>query len=168
MKTTLLRNLALAALALLAAGALPGSAAAAGTVMHVSFVATGWTYSGGSRKGDAHVDVADADGLPVLGATVTGTFSGCTSETASAVTALYFHPCCSDGTCSPGYDCVNGEGRAQINGKKGANCGIKNCCFTFTVTGVSKPGYTYDPSQNLMSRDASPCNPLNCGNPCCP
>lgn len=59
----------------------------ASTSMHVASIITSTVSAGqGNKKGVATVTVADNNGTPVNGATVTGTFSGSYNETASAVT----------------------------------------------------------------------------------
>jgi PKD repeat protein len=76
----------------------------------------------------ASIRIVDSNGLPVPGAAVTGVWTGAVSGTTSAVTGA--------------------DGVALATSKSSKKSGAA----TFTVTRVSKTGYTYDPSQNLMSK----------------
>jgi hypothetical protein len=73
------------------------------------------------------IAVRDLNGQPVSGAVVTGQWSGARSGTASASTAS--------------------SGTVTIDSAKSKNGGTT----TFTVTGITKSGYTYTPAQNSAS-----------------
>ena len=145
--------LALLAVGLMWAGLTPPSPVQAqqvGTTMHISDMGVGYSNVGGpNRLPFAVVDIKDEFGNPVNGATVTGNWSGCfVLNGASAVTQTYFY---SNGT-------VRVDGRAIINGKKSSCWGTgKSCNWTFIVTNVTKPGMTYDPTANVRTWAASPC-----------
>ena len=76
-------------------------------------------------RATAAVSVLGANGQPVPGATVSGTWSGVVSGSTSAVTG-------SNGVASLG----------SPNTKSGGT-------FVFTVTGISLAGYRYDPAMNV-------------------
>ncbi len=80
----------------------------------------------------AQITVRDKDGNPVSGATVTGAWSGVVSGTGTATT--------------------NTSGVAAIRSKR-----VKapaGSVFTFSVTGASLSGYSYDPSLNVETSDS--------------
>jgi hypothetical protein len=85
--------------------------------------------------GVATVQVVDGNGQPVAGASVSGHWSGATTDTDSGTTGA-------DGTVVLYSDEVKNPG----SGTK----------FTFTVDDVSKTGWTYDPSLNNESADEIP------------
>ena len=104
--------------------------------------AMGVTYKsvGGPRlQPVAVVDVVDGNGLPVNGALVVGNWSGAFKENGdSDLTDTYFFP-------QPDGSVIEVDGRAEIwAGKTGSSLG-KLTYFTFTITGVSRPGMTYVP-----------------------
>ena len=76
------------------------------------------------------VTVVDAQGQPVPGATVNGRWSGLVSGNASAVSGS------------------NGVAAVQSPGSR--NRGT----FIFTVTGVTLPGYSYDPGSSTETSDS--------------
>jgi len=80
--------------------------------------------SGGSYGVKATVTVDDAGWLPALGATVTGSFSGATSSTASGVT--------------------DASGNVTLTSTTKSGGGT----WTFTVTGISKAGWSYNTALN--------------------
>jgi len=70
------------------------------------------------------VTVDDAGWLPALGTTVTGSFSGATSSTASGVT--------------------DASGNVTLTSTTKSGGGT----WTFTVTGISKAGWSYNTALN--------------------
>jgi hypothetical protein len=73
------------------------------------------------------VIVTDTADNPIPGATVTGSWSGKVRGSSSGVT--------------------DQTGAIVLTSSKTSKTGLA----TFTVTGVSAPGYTYDPAQNLVT-----------------
>jgi hypothetical protein len=82
--------------------------------------------SGKSAKAD--VTVVDNDGATVNGATVSANWSGLVNGAVPGLT--------------------NTTGLASFTSGKSKQSGV----FTFTVTNVTAPGYTYDPDQNVVTR----------------
>jgi PKD repeat protein len=89
------------------------------------------TFRNGNADATAQITVRDGNGNFVPGAAVAGAWSGAVSGTASAVTG-------SNGVASMK------SGRTKAGGS-----------FTFTVTGISLSGYTYDPSSNKETSDSA-------------
>jgi len=88
--------------------------------------------SWGRSQGVALVTVRDSNGNTVPGATVTGTWSGVVSGSGSLVTGT--------------------TGQAEFySGAVRAGAGST---FTFTVTSITLPGYTYNPSLNIETSDS--------------
>jgi PKD repeat protein len=83
-----------------------------------------------TARADATVKVLDASGSAVPGATITGTWSGIVAGNVSGITA-------SNGVVT----------LASPNTKASGT-------FTFTVTGVSLSGYSYNSTLNTETRDA--------------
>ncbi len=111
-----------------------------GEAMHVDSLVASWTIEGPrKRKALAIVRIHDEFGTPVEGATVTGDFSGCTTENNfSGVT-----------------DCT---GRAFIPGNRKVSCtSNNNCCFVFTVTNVEHDLLMYLPEANAIN-----CSSIQC------
>jgi len=81
----------------------------------------------------ATVNIVDADGSSVEGATVSGTWSGATSDTDSGVT--------------------DGIGQVSLQSDKVENP-KRGTTFTFTVDSVTKEGWTYDSSKNTETSDS--------------
>lgn len=84
------------------------------------------SVKGGSRV-QATVTLTDTNNNPVPNATVTGSWSGKVRGSSTGVTDL--------------------TGTVVLTSPKTSKTGLA----TFTVTGVTAPGYTYDPSQNLVT-----------------
>ena len=82
----------------------------------------------GGKKVRATVKITDTSNNPISSATVTGQWSGLIADTSSGTTG-------SSGTVT------------FISGKF-----KKSGTVTFRVTGVSKSGYTYDVSQNVVTQ----------------
>jgi len=80
----------------------------------------------------ATVTIVGTDGIPVVGATVSGQWSGATSDT--------------------DYGVTNSDGQVtlQSNNVKRAPSGT---VFTFTVNSVDLSGWSYDPAANLETND---------------
>ena len=74
--------------------------------------------------------VRDAEGKPVPGATVSGTWSGLIAANVSAVSAT--------------------NGLASLKSPRTQKRGN----FVFTVTGISLNGYSYQPALNVESADS--------------
>jgi PKD repeat protein len=85
----------------------------------------------GSRSVRAAATITTSTGIPVSGATVTGTFSGIVSGSATANTST--------------------AGVATLSSKSFRSSGG----VTFTVTGVTRSGYSYDASQSVISRSGT-------------
>ncbi|VVB87750.1 Uncharacterised protein [uncultured archaeon] len=100
--------------------------------MHVSSISMSKTTSrtNGVRVtyATATVTVVDASNKPISGAVVSGQWSGLTNEAKSGTTDTY--------------------GRARIRSSS-----VKNAAgtFTFTVNGITKVGWTYDPVANVIT-----------------
>jgi PKD repeat protein len=100
--------------------------------MRVADIAMSLTVAkNGSAKAGAAVKVLDASGQPVAGASVAGNWSGLATGSATATT---------DSTGLARF--TSGASRAATGS------------FVFTVTGVTRSGYTYQPTTNTETRDA--------------
>jgi hypothetical protein len=75
----------------------------------------------------AKVIIQDSQSKAVAGATVTGTWSGAVTGTASAIT----------------------DSAGQVQFSKRAK---KNASVSFTVTNVAKSGYTYNSAANVVTK----------------
>jgi PKD repeat protein len=89
------------------------------------------TFRNGSAEATAQVTVRDGNGNFVPGATVNGTWSGIVSGTASALTG------------SSGVAALK-SARTKASGS-----------FTFAVTGITLPGYVYEPARNQETQDSA-------------
>lgn len=91
------------------------------------------SIKGGKRgaTATAAVTVRDGDGNPVAGASLSGTWSGVVSGSASGVTGS--------------------NGTANIRSPKSSGSGT----FTFTVTGAALSGYVYTPADNVETSDSA-------------
>ena len=98
--------------------------------MRVADIAMSLSGSSRTARAVAKVTVRDMAGKLVTGATVSGTWSGVVSGTASALTAS--------------------TGIASLTSPSTRSRGT----FTFKVTGVALPGYSYLPSSNLETTDS--------------
>jgi hypothetical protein len=108
----------------------------------VSYMQVSWTYAGGKKKRpDATVWLEDNESNPVSGATVTGKFTGCYSETGLKGK-------------------TDAAGKIRIFSKKTyAKCIQKPCHFYFTVTSVTHPSLTWLPGSSDTA--GAPCRPYN-------
>jgi len=101
-----------------------------GGLMHVADIAMSYQKAGVNYKALATVTIVDAEGVPVGGATVYGTFSGSTNEGVSGLTG------------------ASGQVTlASSNSKQGGS-------WTFCVDDVIKSGWTYDPGANVETCDS--------------
>lgn len=99
------------------------------TSVHVASISTGTQSAGkGKKSGSVTITVVDNLGNPVSGATITGTFSGTFNE--------------------PGSGITNSNGSVTIVTSTSASGGVT---VDFCVTGVTKSGLTYEPSQNTIT-----------------
>jgi PKD repeat protein len=100
--------------------------------MGVADIAMSLTVNANKRgaRANAAVKILDSLGRPVAGATVSGSWSGIVSGTASVVTS--------------------GTGVATFT----SGTSTKSGTFTFTVTGVTLAGYQYDSSRNIETSDS--------------
>lgn len=103
---------------------------AAASMLHVGNITMAMTVKRGVAQATATVSVLDANGKPISGATVRGAWTGPVTGTSSGITG-------STGTVK----------LTSQSTKKTGN-------FTFTVTGVSLPGYVYSSSQNVETSDS--------------
>ncbi len=107
-----------------------------GGTMHIAGVEVTTQLAGNKVLANATVTIEDEDNTPVPDVTVSGVWSGLTSDGDAFVTGA-------DGTGSASSDKVD---------KKASGT------FTFTVTGVSRPGWTYDPDANVEDSGSAPWN----------
>jgi uncharacterized repeat protein (TIGR02543 family) len=98
--------------------------------MHVTDIAMSVVSSSGGKSAQAVVTVRDNLGNPVAGAIVKGSWSGIVTGGVTGTTGA--------------------DGKAVFTSKKTKKKGT----ITFTVTGVSKSGYVYNPAQNLETKDS--------------
>jgi subtilisin len=102
-----------------------------GAAMHVAGLTMSVLTSGRQKSARATVTIVDAGGQPVEGAAVSGRWSGLTTDSDTGTTA------------------TNGQVALQSNKTK-----LASGTFTFTVTGVSKSGWTYDSAANVETSDS--------------
>jgi hypothetical protein len=102
--------------------------------MHIHSIAMSLESKGPNVNANAKVTILDASDSPVSGATVSGQWSGQTTDSDTGVT--------------------DGNGEVTLKSDR-----VKNPTgpFTFTVTGVAKDGWTYDPDANVV--DSGTINP---------
>jgi len=99
-------------------------------VMYVNDITMGYKKAGKNYAGKAIVWIKDEDTYNVEDATVYGNWSGAVSEPDQGITGF-------DGKVTLQSSNVSGGGT-----------------FIFTVTNVTKDGYTYDPNQNVETWDS--------------
>jgi hypothetical protein len=97
---------------------------------HVQDIAMSYQKTGVNYKALAVVTVADANNVPVVGATVKGTFGGATSDTVSGVTGA--------------------GGQVTLQSSTRRNGGT----WTFCVDGIAKDGWVYDAGANVETCDS--------------
>lgn len=95
--------------------------------IHVEAITLKLSVRTSSARATATVTITDATGKAISGATVYGTWSGLVSSSGTATTGS--------------------RGGARFNSPSSLAKGT----FTFTVTGVTLSGYTYDAAQNKLS-----------------
>jgi PKD repeat protein len=95
-------------------------------VIRVQSIALATQSVAGGKQVRATVKITNPSGSVMSGATVTGNFSGAVTGTGTATT--------------------DSSGNALITSKK-----FKKGTVTFTVTGIAKSGFTYNPTQNLVT-----------------
>ena len=103
----------------------------AGSDMRVASIDMALKYKGVFTLATALVTILDTEEVPVEGVTVSGTWSGLTDDTDSAVTDS------------------NGQVFVESNKIKSANG-----TFTFTVDDVVKNGWVYDFANNSKTSDS--------------
>lgn len=96
-------------------------------VLHVASIAMSAATSKQGTRATARVTIVDAAGVPKAGAIVSGNWTGIVSGTASGTTGA--------------------DGSVALMSPKTRKSGT----FTFTVTGVSASGYTYDAAKNVVT-----------------
>jgi subtilisin len=101
--------------------------------MHVKSIEMSLKTAGINVNAIAKVTIVDASDKLVGGATVSGTWSGATSDSDSGVTDVY------------------GKVSLQSNKVKNPTSGTT---FTFTVDNVTKDGWTYNQDANLETYDS--------------
>ena len=113
----------------------PSGTTQEGTVqaMHVSAIDMSLKEAGPNVNAITTVTLADAFENPVSEATVSGHWSGATSDTDSGTT--------------------NASGKVSLNSDKVRNP-ASGTTFTFTVDNVVKAGWTYDPGANVEDSDS--------------
>ena len=98
-------------------------------IVYVGAIAMQAVPSSGGPYAQATVSIQRSNGAPVAGATVTGTWSGLVSGSASGVT--------------------DADGRVAFKSKRVAK---KSGTITFRVTNVTASGLTYSPSSNVATQ----------------
>ena len=124
-----------AGLAVVAAGAIYAAHTQVDIPMYVGQITLGGFAYHGPTKTAASVQIVDQSGQPVSGAMVTGTFTGCDETRKSS-------------------DTTDAGGNAFILGRV-RKCG---CVYTFTVTSVTKSGWTWVPPDPLPSDSRCLCD----------
>lgn len=102
-----------------------------GGAMHVASIVMG-LKTGKTTSATATVAVVDTNGVPVASAAVSGSWSGAVGGTSTGTTGA--------------------DGKVTLS-----SAGIKNAAgktFSFTVTGIAKGGWTYDPAANVETGDS--------------
>ncbi|HUV40321.1 MAG TPA: choice-of-anchor Q domain-containing protein, partial [Sedimentisphaerales bacterium] len=107
-----------------------GSGTPGTTVMYVNDITMSYKKAGINYSGKATVLIKDEDTFNVEGATVYGNWSGAVSE--------------------PDQGTTGSDGKVTLESSKVSGGGT----FTFTVTNITKDGYTYDPNQNVETSDS--------------
>ena len=101
--------------------------------MHISAIDMSLKEAGPNVNAIATVTIVDALGNPVSGATVSGHWSGATTDTDSGVT--------------------DSSGQVKLKSNRLRNPTSGETTFTFTVGNVTKDGWTYDPRANVETSD---------------
>jgi thermitase len=118
----------------------PQSAEASGTTnpapvnkMHAQSIAMALKTSGSNKYATATVSVVDATGNPVSGATVSGHWSGATSDSESSLT--------------------NSSGQVTLTSNR-VRRPPSGTVFTFTVDNIVLSGWTYDSASNVITTNS--------------
>jgi len=98
--------------------------------MHVADLAMSLVRRGPNFAGRVTVRIVDESGTPVVGAAVSGTWSGAVNGTAAGST--------------------DGAGEITFTSSQTRAGGT----FTFTVNNVEEPGYAYNPEDNVETADS--------------
>ena len=106
---------------------------AAGQVMHVASINMALKTAGINTSALAPVAIVDASGNPVPGASVSGHWSGATADSDVGLTDS------------------SGRVTLQSNNVKRASRGTT---FTFTVDGVARAGWSYNPAANVITSNS--------------
>ena len=101
--------------------------------IHVSDIDMSFKTAGPNVNAIATVTIVDSSNKPVEGATVSGIWSGATTDTDSGIT--------------------DGMGQVSLKSDKVRNP-VGGTTFTFTVDSVTKEGWTYDSSKNTETSDS--------------
>jgi PKD repeat protein len=96
-------------------------------VIHVANLSMGFVNVPGGKAAEVTATIHNPDGDPISGATVTGEFGGVVSGGVSGMTGA--------------------DGTVILTSRKTKKSGMGS----FTVTGVSAPGYTYEPGENVIT-----------------
>lgn len=118
-----------------------------GDTAHFHKTASGFKYEGGyKRRGVGEVTVMDQNEAPVPGTRVYYAWSGCSTETGSALTDV--------------------NGLALFYTTKAPACGRGGAsCCNFVLDGISltpPPPVAYDAAQNHSTHYSAKCNPVQC------
>ena len=122
----------------------------AGTRLHATMVNSGaGLLNGWRRQARAWVRVEDEFGAPVVGAKVTGEFSGCTRQSKK----------------DPNNQALTEEeittsrifATSSHTHKKFSCAKRDRCNVEFTVTNIEKAGYTYAPEENTAEFNSREC-----------
>lgn len=100
------------------------------TEIYINDIAMGWRSQGPLYFGQATVWIKENSGADVVGAAVTGVWSGVVSGTDQGITGS------------------DGKVMLESPGKKGGGT------YTFTVTDIALDGYSYNPALNLETSDS--------------
>jgi len=103
--------------------------------MHVSDIDMSFKTAGPNVNAIATVTIVDSSNKSVEGATVSGTWSGATTDTDSGIT--------------------DGMGQVSLKSDKVRNPAV-GITFTFTVGDVTKDEWEYDPDANIETSDSIP------------
>lgn len=102
--------------------------AAVSTTMHVKSINMRWVVLSGKYYAYADLLIVDANGLPVSGAKVFGTFTGTTTKSTYGTT-----------------------GTTGTKTLVSSSTTAANANFTLTITGITKSGWTYDAAANVVT-----------------
>jgi hypothetical protein len=101
--------------------------------MHISDIKMELKMAGPNVNASATVTIVDTYGMPVSGATVSGHWSGATSDADSGVT--------------------DSSGKVTLKSDR-LRDPASGATFTFTVDNVVKAGWSYNPGANVETSDS--------------